>query len=153
MPAKRTSAGRHRCDLGERLIGGERGHVKRGCHLPGNGGRLSRDECGWSDERFRPGALVSQRQWLGAHLVARCEGRHLQADRDHDAGRLDPEGQRRLAADVPAANADDLIPVANPGRVHRDHDLERSRPSEVHREESAGCEPLADQDDHVAISA
>jgi hypothetical protein len=64
---------------------------------------------------------------VGEHLVARGEGRHVLAERCDDAGRLDAERQRRSAAHVPAADPDDLIPVANPGCMHRDHDFIRCR--------------------------
>src|SRR5919197_5799193 len=59
------------------------------------------------------------------HLVAECETRYLLADRGDDTCRFDAEHQRWLSADVPAADADDLVPVADPRRTHRDHDLVR----------------------------
>src|SRR5207249_9024665 len=46
-----------------------------------------------------PRCLVTQGQGMGEHLVAGREARHLFANGDDDAGRLDPEHQRRLAAD------------------------------------------------------
>jgi hypothetical protein len=70
---------------------------------------------------------VSQRQWVGEHLVARCEARHLLADSSDDAGHLDAERQRWSAADVPVADPDDLVPVPDPCRLHRDHDLVQRR--------------------------
>jgi hypothetical protein len=60
-----------RCGFGERLVGGKRGHRERGCFLPWNRARLPRDKCGRSDKPLRPPALVSQRQWVGEHFVAR----------------------------------------------------------------------------------
>jgi hypothetical protein len=45
---------------------------------------------------------------------------------DDDIGRLDPEHQQGLAADISATYSDDLVPVANSGRPHRDHELVRS---------------------------
>jgi hypothetical protein len=62
---------------------------------------------------------------MGEHLVAGRKARHLFADGDDDARRLDPERERGPAADVPAAYSDDLVPVADSGRPHRDHDLVR----------------------------
>src|SRR5919202_2694828 len=59
------------------------------------------------------------------HLVAECETRYLLADRGDDARRFDAECQRWLSADVPVAYADDLVPVADPCRAHRDHQLVR----------------------------
>ena len=63
---------------------------------------------------------------MGEHLVGGPEARHLFANGDYDAGRLDPEHQRGMAADIPATYADDLVPVANSGRPHRDQQLVRS---------------------------
>jgi hypothetical protein len=63
---------------------------------------------------------------MGEHLVAGREVRHLFANGDDDASRLDPERQRGSAADIPATRSDYLVPVANSGRPHRDHDLVRS---------------------------
>ena len=62
---------------------------------------------------------------MGEHLVARCEARHVLAGRVNDPGRFNPEGQRRPPADIPVADADELVPVADTGGAHRDHDLVR----------------------------
>jgi hypothetical protein len=64
---------------------------------------------------------------VGEHLVARCQARHVLADRGDDTRRLDAERQRRPAAHVPVADPDELVPVADTCRVHRDHDLVRRR--------------------------
>ena len=111
--------------LGKRLVGGECRHREGGRRRPRDGGRLPRDERGRSDEPLRPRALVSQRQWVSEHLVARCEACHVLADRVDNAGRLDTQRQRWSAADVPVARPDDLVPVADPCRPHREHDLIR----------------------------
>ena len=111
--------------LGKRLVGGECRHREGGRRRPRDGGRLPRDERGRSDEPLRPRALVSQRQWMGEHLVARCEARHVLADRGNDPSCFNPKGQRRPTSDVPAADPDDLVPVPDPGCAYRDHDLVR----------------------------
>jgi hypothetical protein len=67
--------------------------------------------------------MVSQRHWVGEHLVARGQARHVLADRGDDSRSLDAERQRWSAADVPIANPNDLVPVADPCRPHREHDL------------------------------
>jgi hypothetical protein len=95
-------------------------------NLPRNRIRLAHDECGGSDQPLRPGALLTQGQRMGEHFVAWREARHLFANGDDDACRLDPENERRLAADIPGTYSDDLVPVADSGRPHRDHDLVRS---------------------------
>src|ERR671930_576901 len=59
------------------------------------------------------------------HLVAECETRYVLADLGDDASRFDAECERWLLANVPFASADDLVPVADPGRAHRDHELVR----------------------------
>src|ERR671934_2619995 len=59
------------------------------------------------------------------HLVAECETRYLLADRGDDTCRFDAECQGWLSADVPVADADDLVPVTDPGGAHRDHQLVR----------------------------
>ena len=51
---------------------------------------------------------------MGEHLVAGLEARHLFANGDDDAGRLDPEHQRGLAADIPATYSDDLVQLPTP---------------------------------------
>jgi hypothetical protein len=61
------------------------------------------------------------------HLVSWCEPRHVLADRGDDTRRFDAECQRWLPADVPFSDADELVPVADPGRPHRDPDLVRRR--------------------------
>ena len=116
---------RDRCGLLERLVGGERGHREGGGRLPRDDRRLARNKYGRSDEPLRPRALVSQRQWVGEHLVARCEPCHVFADRVDDSRRFDAERQRWPAPDVPAPDPDDLVPVTNTSRSHRDHDLVR----------------------------
>jgi len=63
---------------------------------------------------------------MGEHLVAGLEARHLFANGDDDAGRLDPEHQRGLAADIPSHLLGRSRPVGNSGRPHGDHDLVRS---------------------------
>jgi hypothetical protein len=118
-------ADRGACGLAERLVGGERGHREGGGYLPRNGGRFPGDECGRSNKPLRPRALVSQRQWVSEHLVARCEACHVLANRVDNARRLDAQRQRWSAADVPVAHPDDLVPVADPCRPHREHDLIR----------------------------
>ena len=62
---------------------------------------------------------------MGEHLVARCEARHVLADRGNDPSCFNPKGQRRPTSDVPAADPDDLVPVPDPGCAYRDHDLVR----------------------------
>jgi hypothetical protein len=64
---------------------------------------------------------------MGEDLVARCEARHVLADGGDDAGRLDAERQRWSEADVPVADPDDLVPVADACRAYGDHDLVRRR--------------------------
>ena len=63
---------------------------------------------------------------MGEHLVAGREARHPFANGDDDTRRLDPEHQLGLTADIPATYSDDLDPVANSGRPHRDQQLVRS---------------------------
>jgi hypothetical protein len=120
-------ADRDRGGLGERLVGGERRHRERGRGLPPDDGRLARDQRGRREEPLRPRALVAQRQWVGEHLVARCQARYVLADRGDNSRCLDAERQRRLAAHVPVADPDELVPVGDPCRVDRDHDLVRRR--------------------------
>src|SRR5581483_9470585 len=87
----------------------------------------ARNKRGGSDEPLRPRALVSQWHWVGEDLVARCEACHLFADSVDDSRRLDAERQRRPVTDVPVTEPDDLVPVADTCRSHRDHDLVRRR--------------------------
>jgi hypothetical protein len=115
------------CDLGERLVRGECRHRERGRGVPGDGGRLRGDKRGRSDKPLRPRPLVSQRQRVSEHIVTRYETRHILADGGDNSRCLDAEHQRWSAADIPLADPDDLVPAANPCRVHRDHDLVRSR--------------------------
>jgi hypothetical protein len=64
---------------------------------------------------------------VSEHVVTRRNVHDLVADRFDDACRLDTERQRRLPADVPVADADDVVPVANARRANRDDDLVRLR--------------------------
>jgi hypothetical protein len=57
------------------------------------------------------------------HLVAGPERRDARPDGGDDTGRLDAERQRRPPADVPTADADDVVPVADPGCDDRDDEL------------------------------
>ncbi|HEX5878938.1 MAG TPA: hypothetical protein VF468_11550, partial [Actinomycetota bacterium] len=66
---------------------------------------------------------MPKRHGVGEHLVARCQAPHVLADRGDDTRCLDAERQRRSAANVPVACPDELVPVGDPCRVHRDHDL------------------------------
>jgi hypothetical protein len=66
---------------------------------------------------------VSQRQRMGKHLVARGQAGYLPADRGDHARRLHTKHQRRLAAHVPVADPDELVPVADPCSVHPNDDL------------------------------
>jgi hypothetical protein len=91
------------------------------------GGRLRRDKRGRSNKPLRPRPLVSQRQWVSEHLVTRYEARHVLADCGDNSRCFDAEHQRWSAADIPLADPDDLVPVADPCRVHRNHDLIRSK--------------------------
>src|SRR6266699_2404653 len=108
-------------------IGGERGNREGGGRLPRDDRRLARNERDRSDEPFRPRALVSQRQWVGEHLIASCKACHVFADSVDDSRRLDAERQRWPVTDVPVTDPDDLVPVADTCRSHRDHDLVRRR--------------------------
>jgi hypothetical protein len=118
---------RRGCGRCERLVRGERGHRERGRLLPPDDGRLPRDQRGRSQQPLRPRALVPKRHGVSEHLVARCQARHVLADRGDHTRRLDAQRQRRPAAHVPVADADELVPVGDPCRVHRDHDLVRRR--------------------------
>jgi hypothetical protein len=156
-------AGRGRRRLAERLIRGQRGYRQRGRRFPRNGGRLPRDQCGRSDEQLRPGALLAQRHRMSEDLVTRCEARHVVARCDDDPCRLDAKRQRWSPADLPVADADDLVPVANPCRVHRDHDLVRRGSSRrrqlehVHvaaeRVDAGGLHPTHNHDVPVILSS
>ena len=57
---------------------------------------------------------MAQRHGVGEHLVARCQARYVLADRGDHTRRLDAERQRRLAADVPVACPDELVPAGDP---------------------------------------
>ena len=92
----------------------------------GTASGLRATSAAWGDQPLRPGAVVTQRQGMREYRVAGREARHLFANGDNDAGRLDPEHQRGLTPNIPATYSDDLVPVANSGRPHRDHDLVRS---------------------------
>jgi hypothetical protein len=119
-------AGKGRCRLAERLIGRQRGNGQPGRRLPRNGGRLPRDQCGRSDDQLRPRALVPQRHRMSEDLVTRCEARHVVARCDDDPRRLDAKRQRWSPADLPVADPDDLVPVADLPRAPRS----RPRPAQ-----------------------
>jgi hypothetical protein len=57
------------------------------------------------------------------HLVALAQLGHAGAGRCDRPGRLRPEGHRSRAADLPAADPDKLIPVADAGGDDVDQDL------------------------------
>jgi hypothetical protein len=60
------------------------------------------------------------------HLVAFAHVGHAGADRYDRPGRLRPERHRSRAADLPAADPDELVPVADAGGGDVDQDLVRS---------------------------
>ena len=62
---------------------------------------------------------------MSEDLVTPCEARYVVARCDDNSRRLDAKRQRWSPADLPVAHPDDLVPVADPCRVHRDHDLVR----------------------------
>jgi hypothetical protein len=115
------------CGRLQRLVGGERGHRERGRLLPWDGGRLARHQRGRREQPLCPRALVAQRHGVGEHLVARYQAGHVLADHGDHTRRLDAQRQRRSAAHVPVACPDELVPVGDPCRMHRDHDLVRRR--------------------------
>ena len=57
------------------------------------------------------------------HLVALTQLGHAGAGRKHRPGRLRPERHRSRAADLPAADPDKLVPVADAGGDDVDQDL------------------------------
>jgi hypothetical protein len=98
---------------------------------------------------------------MGEHLVAARKARHLFAGGDDDACRLNPERKRGLAADIPTTYSDDLVPVPDSGRPHRDYDLVRSeslRRSQLEhlhlapKDLDAGCAHQSPISGHVSSS-
>jgi hypothetical protein len=79
----------------------------------------------------------------GHHLVADSEPAYLAADCLADSGGFDAERHWRPAADIPVADPDALLPVANACRFHRDQHLvarDRTRHIELeHLYPAADC--------------
>ena len=109
--------------LVENLRGGERRHRKHGRNLPRDTRGLGGEQRSRSNQRWRPGPLVSQRERMGHDLVARCPVGDGAAHRFDQTGDFNAERHRRTAANIPAAGPDDLIPVAHAGRPNPDQYL------------------------------
>jgi hypothetical protein len=119
--------------VAENLLGGERGHRESGRGLPTGTVRFSGEQAGRGDQAGGPGPLVSQRHRMGHDRVAGRPVTGRPARRHHRAGCLHAQRHRRPGAHVPAAGADELIPVAHAGRHHLEQHLVASqRPKLTH---------------------
>ena len=79
------------------------------------------------------------------HLVALAQLGHAGAGRSDRPGRLRPERHRSRAADLPAADPDKLVPVADAGSDDVDQDLACGRRRQlVHLEELDGLTERSD---------
>jgi hypothetical protein len=77
---------------------------------------------------------------MGHHFVAESEPPDLIANCLDYASGLDAERHWRLAADIPTAGSNDLVPVGNTRCLHRDQDLiagKLTRRSELERVHAA----------------
>ena len=79
------------------------------------------------------------------HLVAFAHLGHTGSDGDDRPGRLCPERHRSRAADLPAADPDELVPVADAGCGDVDQDLAFGRRRRlVHLEDLTGLAACPD---------
>ena len=115
--------------VGKDLLRGERGYREGGRGLPADTVRFTGQQRGRGDQQRRPGALTAQRHRMRHHRVARRPVADRIAHRREGSGRLHPQRHRRHGAHVPAADADELIPVAHAGRPRfQQHLVARQRP-------------------------
>jgi hypothetical protein len=119
--------------VAENLLGGECGHREGGRGLPAGTLRFSGEQPGRGDQPGRPGPLVSQRHRMGHDRIAGRPVTDRPASRHHPAGCLHAQRHRRPGTHVPAAGADELIPVAHAGHHHLEqHLVVRQRPRLTH---------------------
>jgi hypothetical protein len=114
---------KYRKQVREAGIGGERGYREGGRGLPAGTGRLAGEQPGRGDQPRRPGPLVSQRHRMGHDCVAGRPAADRLACCQHCAGCCHAKGHRRPGTHVPAAGADELIPVGHAGCPHLEQHL------------------------------
>ena len=125
--------GAHVERVAENLPGGERGHREGSRGLPAGTRRFPGEQPGRGDQPGRPGPLVPQRHRMSHDRIAGRPVTNRPASRHHQAGGLHAQRHRRPGTHVPAAGADELIPVAHPGRHHLEqHLVVRQRPKLTH---------------------
>src|SRR4051812_40152700 len=89
--------------------------------------------------------MTPERQRMCHHLVALAQLGHAGAGRCDRPGRLRPERHRSRAADLPAADPDKLVPVADAGGNDVDEDLACGRRRKlVHLEDLDGLPECRD---------
>jgi hypothetical protein len=67
--------------------------------------------------------LITQRQGVTHNLVTDREHRHIWPDLGHRARGLHAEGHRRPRAHIPAASANDVVPIAHASGLDREQHL------------------------------
>src|SRR3954466_6741754 len=109
--------------LTECLSRSERRNRKRAAGFPGRLWRSGRDGRRRGEHLLRPRPVTAERQRMCHHLVALAPPAPARPGRCARPARRRPERHRRRAADLPAADPDKVVPVADAGGDDVDQDL------------------------------
>src|SRR5207244_147271 len=131
--------------LVECLSRSERRNGKRSAGFPCRLWRPDRDGRRRRKHPPRPRPVTPERQRMCDHLVALAQLGHTGAGGYDRPGRLRPERHRSRAADLPAADPDQLVPVADSGSRDVEQDLVWGRRRQlVHIEDLDGLASCRD---------